>query len=233
MLPVAGLAHTLLNPLVDAVGHPLYDAQLAQLDAHLLGVQFALWAEQHGPRWLEDVLLVCYYGHFVWSLVLAGALYARAERRAFETFLLAVSVYLAANYALYALVPAVGPRFFLAAHFAEPLRGLWLAPRLAGLMMLPAFLRDCFPSGHTGLALLVLITAWRRARGVFWVALAPCAGLIAATLVGRFHYAVDLAAALPLACGVAAAAEALYRRLPDTEGAVARAEPGVPESEPQ
>ena len=233
LVPVAALAHTLLNPLADAVGHPLRDAQLALLDAHLLGVQVALWSEHHTPRWLEDVLLLCYYGHFVWSLVLAGVLYARGEGRALQTFLLAGAVYFAANYTLYTLVPAVGPRFYLAGHFAAPLQGLWLAPRLAGLMMLPAYLRDCFPSGHTGLALLVLITAWRRARDVFWVVLAPCVGLVAATLVGRFHYAVDLAAALPLACAVAAAAEALYRRLPEAETGVARAGPTVPESEPQ
>ena len=95
-------------------------------------------------------------------------------------------------------------------------------------MLHAAFLRDCFPSGHTGLALVVLITAWRRARRVFWTALLPYAGLVAATLAGRFHYSVDLVAAIPLACAVAAGAEALYRRLPQWEAAAAGAGPATP-----
>jgi hypothetical protein len=95
-------------------------------------------------------------------------------------------------------VPAIGPRFFLFHQFSEPLRGVWLTPFLDSVMRTPPFAKDCFPSGHTGITLLVLVYAFRFERRLFRVMLLPGIGLIAGTLVGRFHYATDLLCAVPL-----------------------------------
>ncbi|MFY0567434.1 phosphatase PAP2 family protein [Archangium lansingense] len=65
-------------------------------------------------------------------------------------------------------------------------------------MRLPTFARDCFPSGHTGTTLLVFVYAWRFSPRFFRVMVLPGLGLIAATLVGRFHYATDLLCSVPL-----------------------------------
>lgn len=225
LLPVAGLGHSLLNPVVDAVGHRLYDPELARLDLHLLGAAASAWTQTRVTPWLTELLLVCYYGHFVWPVVLGLVLHRRADHRPCDAYQLAVALFLAANYCLYALVPAIGPRFFLAHAFGGALQGGWLTPRLQSLMLYPAFLRDCFPSGHTGIALLVLFFSWRHAPRLFRIALLPCLGLIAATVVGRFHYAVDLAAALPLVCAVAAGVEALYRRAPQAAAPEVQVQP--------
>lgn len=212
LLPVTALGHTLLNPVADAVGRDLFDARLALLDAQVLGVQLSLWTEHRLTPWLNDLLMLCYYGHFVWPVVLGVVLLRRADPRPLEQYLLAIALYLCANYCLYAWVPAIGPRYYLWDSFEGPLRGGWITARLQSLMLRAAFQRDCFPSGHTGMALLVLTLAWRHARRLFWVALLPCVGLIVATVTGRFHYVVDLAAALPLVCAVAVGVEALYRQ---------------------
>lgn len=225
LLPAAALGHELLDPLADAVGQPLRDPQLALLDLRLLGAHASVGLEHRLAPWLEEALMLCYYGHFVWPVVLGILLYVHADPRRYDRYLLTLALYFTANYTLYLWVPAVGPRFFLAGHFDTSLQGGWLAPRLASLMLYPSFLRDCFPSGHTGVALVVLITAWRDARRLFWVALLPCAGLVASTLYGRFHYAVDLLAAVPVACAVAAGAQALYRRLPQEACASTGARP--------
>jgi membrane-associated phospholipid phosphatase len=102
------------------------------------------------------------------------------------------------NYFCYALVPAIGPRYFLFHAFPGPLQGLWLTPFLDSVMRTPPFARDCFPSGHTGTTLLVLVYAFRFSPRVFRVMLLPGLGLILATLVGRFHYLTDLMCAVPL-----------------------------------
>jgi membrane-associated phospholipid phosphatase len=65
-------------------------------------------------------------------------------------------------------------------------------------MRQPPFARDCFPSGHTGTALLVLVYAFRFVPRFFRIMLLPAIGLILATLVGRFHYLTDLICAVPL-----------------------------------
>ncbi|QRN96799.1 phosphatase PAP2 family protein [Archangium violaceum] len=198
LLPVLSVSHGLLNPLVDAITPVLRDAQLAAMDQLLLGAQASVLLGHVVPPWLTEILMICYYGHFIWPVALAGVLYFTGQRSSFDEYLLALSLFFSFNYFSYALVPAIGPRYFLFHSFSEPLSGLWLTPFLDSVMRTPPFARDCFPSGHTGVTLLVLLYAFRFERRVFRVMLLPGLGLIAATLVGRFHYLTDLLCAVPL-----------------------------------
>ncbi|WP_395834439.1 phosphatase PAP2 family protein [Archangium violaceum] len=198
LLPVLGLGHEMLAPLVTAVTPVLRDAQLAALELRMFGAYASVALGQWTPVWLTELLMLCYYGHFLWPLVLAAVLYFTRRREAFDEYLLALSLLFAFNYFCYALVPAIGPRYFLFNDFPEPLQGLWLTPFLDSVMRTPPFAKDCFPSGHTGTTLVVLVYAFRFERRVFRVMLLPGIGLIVATLVGRFHYATDLLCAVPL-----------------------------------
>lgn len=198
LLPVAYVGHELLNPLVDAFNPVLRDGQLAAIEHRLFGFQVSVLVSNAVPPWLMDVLMVCYYGHFVWAVALAVVLYRRQRTAEFDEFVLALGLFLALGFAAYIVVPAIGPRLFLLGAFSGPLAGAVLTPYLDSLMLTPGFIRDCFPSGHTGATLLVLFYAFRFSRRVFWTMLLPGLGLIAATLAGRFHYATDLVAVLPL-----------------------------------
>jgi hypothetical protein len=211
LLPVALIGHELLNPLVDAFTPVLRDAQLATLEERVFGFQVSVLVSSMVPPWLMDVLMVCYYGHFVWGVVLAVVLYFNKRTAEFDEFLLALGLFFSLGYAAYIVVPAIGPRLFLLNAFPGPLAGVFFTPLLDSMMRTPAFIRDCFPSGHTGATLLVLFYAFRFARRVFWVMLLPGLGLIVATLAGRFHYAIDLLAVLPLVVFVASVAMAFSR----------------------
>jgi hypothetical protein len=211
LLPVTSIGHEFLSPLVTGFFPGLRDAQLASLDQRLFGVQVSVWLGQLVPPWLTEVLLVCYYGHFVWPVVLGLVLYFTGRREAFDEYLLALGLFMVCNFVLYAWVPAIGPRYFLVDAFSRPLRGLWLTPYLDSAMRQPLFIRDCFPSGHTGVTLLVMLYAWRFERRVLRVMCLPGLGLIAATLVGRFHYATDLLCAPPLVLCTTAVALAWSR----------------------
>ncbi|OJT24412.1 phosphatidic acid phosphatase [Archangium sp. Cb G35] len=198
LLPVIGLSHEVLSPLVTALTPVLRDAQLVAMDQRLFGVQAAVVLGQWVPPWFIDILMICYYGHFVWPLMLGVVLYFAGRQEAFDEYLLALSLFFTFNYLFYALVPAIGPRYFLYFAFDQPLQGVWVTAFLDSVMRLPGFARDCFPSGHTGTTLLVFVYAWRFAPRYFRVTLVPGLLLIAATLVGRFHYATDLLCAVPL-----------------------------------
>jgi hypothetical protein len=228
LLPVAVLSHGWLSPVVDALNPILKDAQLVAADQRLFGFQAAVELGRVVPPWLNDVLLVCYYGHFVWPLVLGVVLY-RQQRGAtfgFDEYLTGLGLLFFVNYAAYAVVPAVGPRYFLIDAFDGPLQGVVLTPLLDSVMRTPKYARDCFPSGHTGTTLLVLFYAWRFARPVFWLMLVPGIGLITATLAGRFHYATDLVCAVPMVLVVAGLALGVSRAARQRE--VERAARSVP-----
>ncbi|MFP2928294.1 phosphatase PAP2 family protein [Pyxidicoccus sp. 3LG] len=213
LLPVAVLSHGWLSPIVDALNPFLKDAQLVAADQRLFGFQTAVVLARLVPSWLNDVLMVCYYGHFVWPLVMGIALYRRGRGPSsdFDEYLTGLGLLFFFTYAMYVMVPAVGPRYFLIDSFDGPLKGSVLTPLLDSLMRQPKYARDCFPSGHTGTTLLVLFYAWRFSRPLFRVMLLPGLGLIFATLAGRFHYATDLVASVPLVMVVAGLALGLSR----------------------
>ena len=206
MLPVASFGHGQMGPLADFL-HPgrLYDGWLARADLELFGGH-ASAALAGLPPWGMDVLMVCYYLHFVWALALGLVLWQRGRRADFDEYLGALSLVILTTYGLYAVVPAVGPRFFLLDAFSGPLQGTAVTGVLDAVMRTPAFVRDCFPSGHTGVTLVVAIYAARFAPRFFAVAVLPLAGLVVATIAGRFHYVTDLLVALPLAAACVAAA---------------------------
>nr|WP_217911457.1 phosphatase PAP2 family protein [Myxococcus sp. AM011] len=212
LLPVAVLTHSWLSPVVDTLNPFLRDAQLVAADERMFGFQAAVVFAHVVPPWLNDVLMLCYYGHFVWPLVLGIGLYRRAHGASaeFDEYLLGLGLLFIFNYSAYSLVPAVGPRYFLIDSFAAPLQGT-LTPMLDSIMRRPLFGRDCFPSGHTGTTLVVLFYSWRFSRKLFWVMLLPGIGLIVATLAGRFHYATDLLCAVPLVMVVVGMSAALSR----------------------
>lgn len=215
----APVGHTQLGPVVDAVSSRLHDHELAAWDLRVFGGHPSVWAGRALPGWAMDVLLSCYYTYFIWPAVVALVLYRRRDRTAFDRYALAMSILFTLNFVLYALVPAVGPRFYLASLFDQPLRGAYVAPYLESLMRTPAFLRDCFPSGHTAATVLGLGFSWRYARRVFWLMLPVGMGLIGATVAGRFHYGVDCLCAIPLAavCAAIAAAAVRAARAPEPE----------------
>ncbi|XXF81388.1 phosphatase PAP2 family protein [Myxococcaceae bacterium GXIMD 01537] len=211
LLPVSSLAHGLLNPVVDALNPLLKDAQLVELDQRLFGGQTSVILSSMVPPWLNEVLMFCYYGHFMWPLLLGLLLYFTGRHAQFHEYLLGLALLFAFNYAAYSIVPAIGPRYYLFGSFLGPVQGLYFTPVLDSMMRSPGFARDCFPSGHTGATLVVLFYAFRFSRRFFWVMLFPGLGLIVATLAGRFHYLTDLLCAVPLVAAVVGLSLALSR----------------------
>lgn len=207
-------AYLQLNPILDAVGLPIKDAELAALDQRIFGTQLSIWMDQNFHPLLNDLLLGAYFSYFFWPVALGLLLWLRGRERKFDEWVTALVIFYALNYAFYALVPAMGPRYYQAAYFDGPVAGWLWASQLDLMFQTSPLARDCFPSGHTGISLLVLGFSWQNARRFFWVALPILICLILGTLAGRFHYGIDLLAAVPLSAFALGAAGALARRMP-------------------
>jgi len=104
------------------------------------------------------------------------------------------------SYAGYFLVPAIGPRYTMTHLQTEALQGYALYPILReGLDALELEMRDCFPSGHTIIALIALWYGWKFHRALFWVLLPIVTALIFSTVYLRYHYVIDVAAGFVVA----------------------------------
>jgi len=208
------LAYLQLGPLCNLLHPVLADARLQEIDQFLFHAQPSVWLAPHIAPWVNDVLMACYASYYFWP-ALVGFLYLWMNKeRAFDRWATIVALAAFINYCLYIVVPAEGPRFMLAGAFAEPVQGRFFATWLWEEFRHSPYLRDCFPSGHTTLTLLMLIEAFRFQRRTFWIALPFATGLIVATVACRFHYGIDLIAALPLAALVLLVAEPVTRLAP-------------------
>ena len=95
-----------------------------------------------------------------------------------------------------------------------PLRGLWLFGLLQSTLdSLEHVIYDCFPSGHTELAILACWGSRRISPSFGRLYLVYTACMIFATVYLRYHYTVDVAAGALLALVLIFATPALYRKL--------------------
>jgi membrane-associated phospholipid phosphatase len=73
--------------------------------------------------------------------------------------------------------------------------------------------RDCFPSGHTELTVLVLYYARKFDRRIFWWLLPFGIGIVLSTVYLRYHYVIDVIAGAVLAGAIVVITTPLYNRL--------------------
>jgi hypothetical protein len=221
LLPSAFFGHRYLGPIVDVVHPQLVDRHLAAADLWLFGTHPSDVLSSALAGLPMDALLVCYYTYFICSTILGISLYRSGRRAIFDQYILTLCFCYVFNFICYSLFPAVGPRYFLFDIFDGSLQGAYLTPFLESTMRGPIFVRDCFPSGHTAITLVVLGYSLFYSRRVFWFSLPLGLGLIVATVAGRFHYGIDLLFAPPLAAAATSLASALCRARPS--GVVLRA----------
>ena len=198
VVPVVGIFATL--GFIPGVNPRDWDAFLSRLDRALFRVDPSVWMERFARPWITEVMQLAYLAYYVLPFVLLGTLYQEGEAESFDLYVTALllSHYLA--FIGYMMVPALGPRFALAARYRAELTGLLIATPVRDLLnALEGIKRDAFPSGHTSAILITVFYAVRFTPELAsWSV--PIAGLmILSTLYLRYHYAVDVLAGVLLA----------------------------------
>jgi membrane-associated phospholipid phosphatase len=188
------------------------DAYLNQVDFFLFGVHPTVWVEQWIVPWLTDVMSFCYVSYYFLPVILVVTLYLRnqTEKLHLSIFVLTFGYYL--SFIGYILFPAVGPRYAFTHLQSIPLEGSWLTDWVRdGLNAIEHNQRDCMPSGHTQIALMVLFLAHRYERLLFYLFLPLVTGLILSTIYLRYHYVIDLIVGASFAIGCMIVAPRLYK----------------------
>jgi len=183
--------------------HPDIDSMLIRIDFFLFGVHPTVWMERWTVPWLTDLLSLAYASYYFFPVVLAIALYLKNPKRDFEVamFVLLLGYYV--SFIGYILLPAIGPRHTLTHLQTVPLEGSVITDFIRDtLNSWEHNKRDCMPSGHTQVALMVLFLSYRYRRLLFYFLLPVASGLILSTVYHRYHYVIDLFAGafLAVAC---------------------------------
>ncbi|NWF98592.1 MAG: phosphatase PAP2 family protein [Nitrospirae bacterium] len=171
------------------------DPLLIKLDYLLFGNHPTVMLERFMNPLLTDILQVAYSTYYFIPIGLGIILLMKKNEENFNKSLFLILLCFYLSYLGYILFPALGPRFYLKELQTVELQGYLIAEPLINLLnRLEGIKRDAFPSGHTGITILVLYLSWKYSRRFFWIALPVVSALIFATVYCRYHYVVDVIA---------------------------------------
>jgi membrane-associated phospholipid phosphatase len=188
------------------------DPSLIQIDFFIFGVHPTVWMEQWIVPWLTDIMSFAYISYYFLPVILIVTLYLKGRMEEFNqsVFIVAFGYYI--SFIGYILFPAIGPRYTLIHLQSVPLEGSFLTDFVRDLLnAIEHNKRDCMPSGHTQIALMVLYLVHRYERFLFYVLFPIVCGLILSTIYLRYHYVIDLFAGATFAVGSVIIAPRLYR----------------------
>jgi len=191
---------------------PDIDPWLIRIDFFLFGVHPTLWMEQWIVPWLTDLLSLAYVSYYFLPVILIATLYLKNRMSEFDEsiFILAFGYYL--SFIGYIVFPAIGPRLTLAPLYSTPLEGSFITDWVRDILdALEHNKRDCMPSGHTQIVLMVLSLAHRHEKVLFYIFLPIICGLLLSTVYLRYHYVIDLIVGVIFAAGSLVIAPRLYR----------------------
>jgi len=182
-----------LTLLIPAVNPKDIDYLLIRLDYLIFGGYPTLLFEDFLHPLLSDFLQICYSLYYFMPFMLGIALKIKGNDTAFERSLFLVLLCFYLSYLGYVIFPALGPRYAIEhLHSKEIVDGALSGFIRDILNFIEGTKRDAFPSGHTGISLLLLLLSWSYARKLFWLFLIITLGLLTATIYFRYHYVVDL-----------------------------------------
>ncbi len=188
MLATVFSALALLLPWIHA--EP-YEWTFLAYDRWICGGDPTRAAEALLSPWTVEILQWCYSSFYLFPVAVMVVTGLRRGAAVYDHVLSLMLFGFLLSYLGYLLWPTLPPVRILA--YGVDLEGVWLAGpmrRLIDAAEVNSY--DCFPSGHTMIALLALWVAYRGFRGLFWCLLPLVSGLIASTVMLRYHYLSDV-----------------------------------------
>jgi membrane-associated phospholipid phosphatase len=150
---------------------------------------------------LSEYLHFCYFAYLLLVPAVGSYWYFTGQKAEFQELVFLVSVTLTASYLFFALFPVDSP-FYRFAPLGAPFEGHFFYDLVHFVAGQGGARGGAFPSSHASVATVVFLVVWHRERRLAYVLAPVVAGLIAATVYWRFHYALDAVAGLAFAVTV-------------------------------
>jgi membrane-associated phospholipid phosphatase len=188
-----------LEWLVHYVNPEDIDPILIRLDYLIFRNHPTIMLERIMHPLLTDILQIAYSTYYFIPVSFGIVLLTKNQKSEFNKALFMILLCFYLSYLGYILMPALGPRFYLDHLQTTGLQGLLVAQPLHDLLnRLEGIKRDAFPSGHTGIAVVVLYLSYHYKRNLFWIYLPIVSALLFSTVYLRYHYVVDVIAGFGL-----------------------------------
>ncbi|UOF90494.1 phosphatase PAP2 family protein [Fodinisporobacter ferrooxydans] len=181
---------------------PLYDPHdkdnlLLRIDHWMFGVQPSIWLQTYIRPWLTDYMSFVYASWFPLIFITIVALLIKS-RKGVSEFIATSLITFYIGYGTFVIVPAIGPVYTLANRYHVELNGTIISVIQNTIDTNMTIARDCFPSLHTGISIVMLVFIYRYWRPLAWVYGPLVISIIASTIYLRAHYVIDVIAGLLL-----------------------------------
>lgn len=202
--------YTLIGEVVRFFGNlPLYDDFFALVDQMIFGrpvaeaFQSATSFLGSWQKYYYDFLQISYLLYYPYPIVGAILYFFQLHKNTrykVGRYMASITIFFHLTYLFYFLVPVSGPQYYL----REVLTGSIPLSSFGHYINSSIFqahhnLIDCFPSGHMGMATLITIWMFRIKNHYRYIFLLFALGMGQATLALRYHYFLDVLAAVPMA----------------------------------
>lgn len=190
-----------------------YDELLARIDLDMLGISPTVWISKFVHPFLTDLFYALYLFYFPMPLIILGWMFKKKMFRRMEKELLLFQFCYYGAYILYFLVPAEGPRFYLAQDYSVALDGYFIAEPVRLLInFLEPNKLDAFPSLHAAILLTTMIVAFRNNRKMFYWFIPAAIGIFISLVYCRYHYVIDVIAGVIWTVAVVFLSNLVYNR---------------------
>lgn len=206
MNPFLTMTRDILFPLIsvlvifDSLGLIVHKINPQDIDYILIRLDYLLFKgyptifiERIVNPFLTDLLQIAYSTYYFLPIILGIVLKINKKEEEFQKSLFLILLCFYLSYTGYILFPALGPRYTIEHLHNIELSGFLFSEPIQNILnLLEGIKRDAFPSGHTGIALLILFLAYRHEKILFLIILLPVILLIFATVYCRYHYVIDV-----------------------------------------
>lgn len=140
---------------------------------------------------LSEYLHLCYLSFYLFIYGIPLYFYLTHQFMPFYKSVFIILLLLFSCYLTYSIIPVCGPRYLFEKINDHRSHGL-IFQTVHKILEKGSAYGTAFPSGHTGIACVVLLITWYLSSSLFYIILPFGIGLIISTVYGRFHYVIDV-----------------------------------------
>lgn len=184
------------NKLVPLINPYDLDVLIIQIDRALfMGNDPTVLIERFHHPFLTELLQIVYASFYFLPLTLCLLIYFKGNKANFHIAAATIIMGFYLSFIGYYISPAIGPRYTLGHLQSIPLNGVLTFEAIRNCIdAIEGVTRDCCPSGHTLVAILTALIAYRYYRSFLPLAIIWTFLLILSTVYLRYHYVLDLIA---------------------------------------
>ncbi len=168
-----------------------HDATVQRWEATLFGGQPSFdWIRRSPSVWWSAVSHLAYFAYYVIVVLGPLLLLVRGRRLAGRSVLFATMIAFIACYVVFVLYPVAGP-YYAFPHPTGPVRDVWAARLVYGVLSLGSSFGAAFPSSHVAATVAATLGVLHYWRPLGWAFAGLAMLLTVGTVYCQMHYAID------------------------------------------